>query len=56
MTGTKGYLWMERDSIADLESMTLSETFINQAYFEGLRLDAIKTIEKFGSYEDLVAR
>jgi energy-coupling factor transporter ATP-binding protein EcfA2 len=56
VTGTKGYLWMERDSIADLESMTLSETFINQAYFEGLRLDAIKTIEKFGSYEDLVAR
>lgn len=56
VTGTKGYLWMERDSIEDISALSMAETYINMGYFENLRLDAIKAIEAFGSYEELVAK
>ncbi len=47
VTGTKGYLWKESNQVTRDE--------INMEYFEKIAADAVKTIEKFGSYEDLVA-
>lgn len=49
VTGTKGYKWLEAEiaqSMPDLQ--------IDMSYFEKLKVDAIKTIEKFGSFEEFV--
>lgn len=46
--GTKGYLWKESHTVQ-------SEDEIDMVYFENLAEKAKKTIEKFGSFEDLVA-
>lgn len=48
VTGTKGYFWKEAETVAD-------ENEIDQNYFQKLVNDAIKTINKFGSYEEFVA-
>jgi hypothetical protein len=50
VTGTKGYKWIDAEiakSIPNLE--------IDMSYFEKLRADAIKTIEEFGSFQDLIS-
>ena len=51
VTGTKGHKWIEAEiaqSMPDLE--------IDMSYFEKLKAEAIKTIEGFGSFEELVSR
>jgi hypothetical protein len=51
VAGTKGYTWIEAEiaqSTPDLK--------IDMSYFEKLKTDAIKTIEAFGSFQDLVRR
>lgn len=48
--GSKGYYWMEADMAKHLD-----EDCIDMAYFEGLAAEAKDTIEKFGSYEELVS-
>jgi hypothetical protein len=48
VAGTKGYLWLEADMVTNMDD-------INMEYFEALRADAIKTIEKFGSFEELIS-
>jgi hypothetical protein len=51
VTGTKGRFWVESDA-AKARNMELD---IDIDYFENLVEEAKKTIEKFGSYEELVA-
>lgn len=51
VTGTKGRFWVESDA-AKARKMELE---IDVSYFENLVEEAKKTIEKFGSYEELVA-
>jgi len=49
VTGTKGHLWIEAEvakARPDLE--------IDMSYFEKLKDDAIKSIERFGSFEEFV--
>jgi len=53
VSGTKGYIWIERELAKFRDSM--DELFTDMDYFEKLKTDAIKTIEKFVSYEELVA-
>lgn len=50
VTGTKGYLWLEADVAREMGD----QITIDYDYFEGLVDDARKTIEKFGSYKELV--
>jgi hypothetical protein len=50
VTGTKGYKWMDAEI-----AKTLPDVKIDMSYFEKLKNDAIKTIEAFGSYEELVS-
>ena len=50
VTGTKGYLWLEAEVVEAREE----HTDIDMNYFWNLQEDAIKTINKFGTYEDLV--
>lgn len=47
VTGTKNWLWAEADMVG-------MEEAIDMSYFEELAEKAIKTIEKFGSFEELV--
>jgi hypothetical protein len=50
VAGTKGHLWMDAET-----AKTLGKKLkIDMSYFEKLRDDALKTIEKFGSYKDFV--
>lgn len=51
VTGTKGYLWVEAEVVKGLKN---EDPFIDTSYFEKLADDAIKTIEKFGSFEEFV--
>jgi energy-coupling factor transporter ATP-binding protein EcfA2 len=49
VTGTKGHKWIEAEiaqSMPDLQ--------IDMSYFEKLKDEAVKTIEKFGSFEEFV--
>ena len=49
VAGTKGHRWIEAEiakSIPDLQ--------IDMSYFEKLKIDAINTIEKFGSFQEFV--
>jgi hypothetical protein len=50
VTGTKGYLWVE----AEMYEMNPNEYEIDTTYFEKLADDAVKTIEKFGNFEEFV--
>lgn len=50
VSGTKGHLWMESDLAAQIVDLK-----VDMSYFEKLRDDAIKTINKFGSFEEFVA-
>ena len=49
VTGTKGYLW-EIDEIALSSGLD-----VDQSYFQELIDEGLRTIEKFGSYEDFVS-
>jgi energy-coupling factor transporter ATP-binding protein EcfA2 len=53
VAGTKGHLWMEAD--AALEAGEKDDLEIDMTYFEKLREDAVKAIEKFGSFEEFVS-
>jgi hypothetical protein len=50
VTGTKGYLWAEADKAKDMP-----QDSIDMAYFEELCTEAVKNIEKFGSFEAFVS-
>ena len=51
-TGTKGYLWVEKE-IAD--QLPPEKFDIDMSYFKKLANDAKATIEKFGNFEEFVA-
>lgn len=53
VTGTKGFLWMESDIARGLQLEGKIE--IDQSYFDQLIDSAMRSIEKFGSYETLIA-
>jgi energy-coupling factor transporter ATP-binding protein EcfA2 len=49
VAGTKGYRWIEAEI-----AQTMPDLKIDMSYFEKLKDEAIKTIEEFGSFEELV--
>lgn len=53
VTGTKGYLWVERE-VAENQAKADEDPHIDQSYFDKLVNSAKASIEKFGSYEDLI--
>lgn len=52
VTGTKGYLWVDRDLATHWDS--IGELFTDMDYFEELKQDAIKSIERFIPFDQLV--
>jgi hypothetical protein len=50
VAGTKGYRWIDAEI-----AKTMPDLQIDMSYFEKLRTDAIKTIEEFGSFQDLIS-
>ena len=50
VTGTKGFFWLEADVAKELGV----EDEIDMSYFENLTNEAIKTISKFGDFEEFV--
>lgn len=52
VTGTKGYLWVEREIAAARKD---KDKHIDMSYFERLLDEAIEAIEAYGSFEQLVA-
>lgn len=53
VSGTKGHLWMEADSAAEVGEQ--DDLAIDMTYFEKLQTEAIKAIEKFGNFEEFVS-
>jgi len=53
VSGTKGYLWIERDLAKYRDSV--DELFTDMDYFEKLKTDAIKAIEQFIPFEEFIA-
>lgn len=49
VSGTKGFKWIEAEI-----AKTMPDLEIDMSYFEKLKADAIKTIEKFGPLEELL--
>jgi hypothetical protein len=49
VAGTKGYKWVEAEI-----AQSMSDLKIDMSYFEKLKDEAVKTIEKFGSFEEFV--
>jgi energy-coupling factor transporter ATP-binding protein EcfA2 len=49
VAGTKGYRWIDAEI-----AQTISDLKIDMSYFEKLKDEAVKTIEQFGSFEELV--
>jgi hypothetical protein len=49
VAGTKGYKWIDAEIARSMPNLK-----IDMSYFEKLKDDAIKTIEKFGSFEEFV--
>lgn len=47
VTGTKGYRWMESDTVKDL----CMEDKVDQTYFDSLISDAVGNIEKYGDFD-----
>jgi hypothetical protein len=50
VAGTKGYKWIEAEI-----AQSMPDLKIDMSYFEKMKDDAIKTIEQFGSFQDLVS-
>jgi hypothetical protein len=53
VTGTKGYMWVERE-VAKFRTES-SDLHTDMDYFEELKQDALKTIEQFVPYEQFVS-
>ena len=53
VSGTKGYQWIERDVAKYRDS--IDELFTDMDYFEKLKSDAIKSIERFMPFEEFVS-
>lgn len=53
VSGTKGYLWVERDVAHHRDG--IDELFTDMEYFDKLKNDAVKSIERFISFEELVS-
>jgi hypothetical protein len=53
VSGTKGYQWIERDVAKHRDS--IDELFTDMEYFDKLKIDAIRSIERFVSFEELVS-
>jgi hypothetical protein len=53
VSGTKDHLWVEAEGAVELGERDKLD--IDMSYFNKLKEDAIKTIEKFGSFEEFVA-
>ena len=49
--GTKGYRWLESEMVRELHM----EDDIDMSYYEDLALQALKDVEKYGSYQNFVA-
>ena len=49
VTGTKGHKWIEAEIAQSMDDLE-----IDMSYFEKLKDEAIKTIEQFGSFEELI--
>jgi len=50
VAGTKGYKWIDAEI-----AKTLPDLKIDMSYFEKLKIEAIKAIEAFGSFQELVS-
>ena len=50
VAGTKGHKWIEAEI-----AQSMPDLKIDMSYFEKLKADAIKTIEQFGSLEELIS-
>jgi len=62
VTGTKGFFWVEADVAKNVgwvidpeDDPTSDAVVIDMAYFDHLTRDAIKTINKFGDFEEFVS-
>jgi hypothetical protein len=53
VSGTKGYQWIERDVAQHRDS--IDELFTDMDYFDKLKNDAVKSIERFIPFEELVS-
>ena len=51
VAGTKGHKWIEAEI-----AQSMPDLKIDMSYFEKLKVDAIKTIDEFGSFQDFVRR
>jgi energy-coupling factor transporter ATP-binding protein EcfA2 len=49
VTGTKGHKWIEAEI-----AQAMPDVKIDMSYFDKLKAEAIKTIEQFGSFEELI--
>ena len=52
VTGTKGYSWVDRDVAEHRDG--IDELFTDMDYFQHLQDDAIKALEKFVPYSELI--
>ena len=52
VAGTKGYRWLEAEYLRAKEDFNIDD--VDMSYFESLADEAVDTINKFGSYEELV--
>src|SRR4029077_19032331 len=52
VTGTKDYIWVDREIAAYRESR--GELYTDMDYFEHLKADAVKAIEKYISFDEFV--
>jgi hypothetical protein len=53
VTGTKGYSWIDRE-LAEYRN-SIDELFTDMSYFDRLKNEAIKTIEKFVEFERFIS-
>ena len=53
VTGTKGYQWIDKELAEYRDS--IDELFTDMDYFERLKEDAVKAIEKFGPFDEFVS-
>jgi hypothetical protein len=50
VSGTKGHLWIDAEIAKGMDGLQIDET-----YFQKLRDEAVKSIEKFGSFKEFVS-
>lgn len=54
VTGTKGYFWLEADHIKAMGEEFSIDKEVDLSYFDALVTDAIKTINKYGDFDEFV--